>query len=113
MDPANRREALREALLDVQEAADFLMVKPALAYLDIIRDLRDNYDLPLVCYNVSGEYSMIKAAAEKDWIDGERVMMETLLGMKRAGGKIAAWMNILVCCQYFLDMDEVVLSDTE
>jgi porphobilinogen synthase len=88
MDPANRREALREALLDVQEAADFLMVKPALAYLDIIRDLRDNYDLPLVCYNVSGEYSMIKAAAEKDWIDGERVMMETLLGMKRAGADL-------------------------
>jgi len=88
MDPANRREALREALLDVQEAADFLMVKPALAYLDIIRDLRDNFDLPLVCYNVSGEYSMIKAAAAKGWIDGERVMMETLLGMKRAGADL-------------------------
>jgi len=88
MDPANRREALREALLDVQEAADFLMVKPALAYLDILRDLRDNFDLPLVCYNVSGEYSMIKAAAAKGWIDGERVMMETLLGMKRAGADL-------------------------
>lgn len=88
MDPANRREALREALLDVQEAADFLMVKPALAYLDIIRDLRDNFDLPLVCYNVSGEYSMLKAAAEKGWIDGERVMMETLIGMKRAGADL-------------------------
>lgn len=88
MDPANRREALREAQLDVQESADFLMVKPALAYLDIIRDLRDNFDLPLVCYNVSGEYSMIKAAAEKDWIDGDRVMMETLLGMKRAGADL-------------------------
>jgi len=88
MDPANRREALREAELDVQECADFLMVKPALAYLDILRDLKENFDLPLVAYNVSGEYSMIKAAAEKDWIDGERVMMETLLAMKRAGADL-------------------------
>ncbi|WP_020677231.1 porphobilinogen synthase [Geopsychrobacter electrodiphilus] len=88
MDPANRREALREAQLDVQECADFLMVKPALAYLDIIRDLRDNFDLPLVCYNVSGEYSMIKAAAAKGWIDENRVIMETLLGMKRAGADL-------------------------
>jgi len=88
MDPANRREALREAELDVQENADFLMVKPALAYLDILRDLKENFELPLVAYNVSGEYSMIKAAAEKDWVDGERVMMETLLGMKRAGADL-------------------------
>jgi porphobilinogen synthase len=88
MDPANRREALREANLDVAEAADFLMVKPALSYLDILRDLRDNFDLPLVAYNVSGEYSMIKAAAEKDWIDGDRVMLETLLSMKRAGADL-------------------------
>lgn len=88
MDPANRREALREAELDVQECADFLMVKPALAYLDILRDLKDNFSLPLVAYNVSGEYSMIKAAAEKDWIDGDRVMMETLTGMKRAGADL-------------------------
>ncbi len=88
MDPANRIEAFREAELDVQECADFLMVKPALAYLDILRDLKDRYNLPLVAYNVSGEYSMIKAAAEKDWIDGERVMMETLIGMKRAGADL-------------------------
>jgi len=88
MDPANRREALREAQLDVQESADFLMVKPALAYLDFIRDLRDNFDLPLVCYNVSGEYSMIKAAAAKGWIDEDRVIMETLLSMKRAGADL-------------------------
>ena len=88
MDPANRREALREAELDVQENADFLMVKPALAYLDILRDLKENFELPLVAYNVSGEYSMIKAAAERDWIDGDRVMMETLLGMKRAGADL-------------------------
>jgi len=88
MDPANRIEAFREAELDVQECADFLMVKPALAYLDILRDLKDRYNLPLVAYNVSGEYSMIKAAAEKDWIDGDRVMMETLVGMKRAGADL-------------------------
>ncbi|PLX78251.1 MAG: porphobilinogen synthase [Desulfuromonas sp.] len=88
MDPANRIEAFREATLDVQESADFLMVKPALAYLDILRDIKERFDLPLVAYNVSGEYSMIKAAAEKDWIDGDRVMMETLLGMKRAGADL-------------------------
>ncbi len=88
MDPANRLEALREANQDLAEAADFLMVKPALAYLDILRELKDNFDLPLVAYNVSGEYSMVKAAAEKGWIDGDRVMMETLLGMKRAGADL-------------------------
>ncbi|NOQ52730.1 MAG: porphobilinogen synthase [Desulfuromonadaceae bacterium] len=88
MDPANRLEALREAHQDVAEAADFLMVKPALAYLDVLRELKDNFDLPLVAYNVSGEYSMVKAAAEKGWIDGDRVMMETLLGMKRAGADL-------------------------
>ncbi len=88
MDPANRLEALREAELDVQECCDFLMVKPALAYLDILRDLKENFNLPLVAYNVSGEYSMVKAAAERDWIDGDRLMMETLLGMKRAGADL-------------------------
>jgi porphobilinogen synthase len=88
MDPANRIEAFREAELDIQECADFLMVKPALAYLDILRDLKERYNLPLVCYNVSGEYSMVKAAAARDWIDGERVMLETLLGMKRAGADL-------------------------
>ncbi len=88
MDPANRIEAFREAELDIQECADFLMVKPALAYLDILRDLKERYNLPLVAYNVSGEYSMIKAAAAKGWIDGDRVMMETLIGMKRAGADL-------------------------
>ncbi|OQY24484.1 MAG: delta-aminolevulinic acid dehydratase [Desulfobacteraceae bacterium 4572_35.2] len=72
MDPANRQEAFREAALDVDECADFLMVKPALAYLDIIRDIKERFDLPLVAYNVSGEYSMVKAAAEKGWIDYDR-----------------------------------------
>jgi porphobilinogen synthase len=88
MNPANRTEALIEAELDTQEGADFLMVKPALAYLDIIRLLKDNALLPIAAYNVSGEYSMIKAAAQKGWLDGERVMKETLLGIKRAGADI-------------------------
>jgi porphobilinogen synthase len=88
MDPANRREAFREAALDVQECADFLMVKPALAYLDILRDLKERFDLPLVAYNVSGEYSMVKAAAKLGWIDHDRLMMETLVGMKRAGADL-------------------------
>ncbi len=88
MDPANSREALREATLDVDEGADVLMVKPALAYLDIISKLRDEFDLPLAAYHVSGEYAMIKAAAAKGWIDGERVMQETLLSIKRAGADI-------------------------
>jgi porphobilinogen synthase len=88
MDPANSREALREATLDVEEGADILMVKPALAYLDIIARLKDEFDLPIAAYQVSGEYAMIKAAAEKGWIDGERVMAETLLSIKRAGADI-------------------------
>ncbi len=88
MDPANRDEALREATFDDQEGADILMVKPALSYLDIIRDLKNNFDRPIACYNVSGEYAMIKAAGEKGWIDEERVMMESLLSMKRAGADI-------------------------
>lgn len=88
MDPANRMEALREAELDVQEGADFLMVKPALPYLDIIRDLKENFDKPLAAYNVSGEYAMLHAAAEKGWLDLDRVMMESLLSIKRAGADI-------------------------
>ena len=88
MDSANRDEALREATFDDMEGADILMVKPALAYLDIIRDVKNNFDRPVACYNVSGEYAMIKAAAEKGWIDGDRVMMESLLSMKRAGADI-------------------------
>ncbi|MDP2088893.1 MAG: porphobilinogen synthase [Flavobacteriaceae bacterium] len=88
MDPANRREAMLEAGYDDLEGADILMVKPALSYLDIIRDVRNEFDKPVACYNVSGEYAMIKAAAEKGWIDGEKVMMETLLSMKRAGADI-------------------------
>ena len=88
MDSANRDEAIRKATFDDQEGADILMVKPALSYLDIIRDLKNNFDRPIACYNVSGEYAMIKAAGEKGWIDEEKVMMESLLSMKRAGADI-------------------------
>lgn len=88
MDPANRDEAMREAAFDDLEGADILMVKPALSYLDIVRDLKNNYDRPIACYNVSGEYAMIKAAGDKGWIDEEKVMMESLLSMKRAGADI-------------------------
>jgi porphobilinogen synthase len=88
MDPANRREALVEAQLDVEEGADYLMVKPALAYLDVIRLLKDHYDLPIVAYNVSGEYAMCKAAALQGWLDGDAIMQEMLLSIKRAGADI-------------------------
>lgn len=85
MDPANAREAIREATMDVEEGADIIMVKPALAYLDIICRMRDEVDLPVAAYNVSGEYSMIKAAEKMGWLDGQKVMMETLTAIKRAG----------------------------
>ena len=88
MDSANRNEGLLEATYDDEEGADILMVKPALSYLDIIRDLKNNFNKPIACYNVSGEYAMVKAAAEKGWIDGDKVMMESLLSMKRAGADI-------------------------
>ncbi|MHA7131031.1 porphobilinogen synthase [Algoriphagus namhaensis] len=88
MNPANAMEALIEADLDVAEGADFLMVKPALAYLDIIKLLRDTYSLPIAAYNVSGEYSMIKASAAKGWLDGDRAMLESLLSIKRSGAKV-------------------------
>ncbi len=85
MNPANSSEALIEAELDIIEGADMIMVKPALAYLDIIKLLKDNFEVPVTAYNVSGEYAMIKAAAEKGWLDGEKTMMESLLSIKRAG----------------------------
>ncbi|EKQ53269.1 MULTISPECIES: porphobilinogen synthase [unclassified Clostridium] len=88
MDPGNRMEAIRETQMDIEEGADFIMVKPALSYLDIIRDCRENFNLPLVAYNVSGEYAMIKAAGKLGLIDEERVMMETLTSIKRAGADI-------------------------
>ncbi|WP_342505322.1 porphobilinogen synthase [Sporosarcina sp. FSL K6-2383] len=88
MDPANRLEAMREAESDVAEGADFLIVKPALSYLDIIRDVKNNFVLPIVAYNVSGEYAMVKAAAQNDWIDEKKVVLETLTSMKRAGADL-------------------------
>ncbi|MFP4030219.1 MAG: porphobilinogen synthase [Desulfococcaceae bacterium] len=88
MDPANAREAIREASLDVEEGADIVMVKPALAYLDVICRVREEFDLPVAAYNVSGEYAMIKAAAEKGWLDGPKVMMETLVAIRRAGAEM-------------------------
>jgi porphobilinogen synthase len=88
MDPANANEALRETRLDVEEGADIVMVKPALSYLDIIRRVREEVELPVAAYNVSGEYSLVKAAAQKGWIDGDRVMMEILTSIKRAGADL-------------------------
>ncbi|MBB5172647.1 porphobilinogen synthase [Texcoconibacillus texcoconensis] len=102
MDPANRSEALREAQSDIEEGADFLIVKPALSYLDILRELKDRHPYPLVAYNVSGEYSMIKGAAIQGWIDEQAVVMEKLTSMKRAGADliltyfakdVAKWLN--------------------
>ena len=88
MNPGNSQEALIEAKLDIEEGADILMVKPALSYLDIIKSLHDNCDLPIAAYNVSGEYAMVKAAAQKGWIDEEKIILEKLLSMKRAGANI-------------------------
>jgi porphobilinogen synthase len=88
MDPANALEAIKEAILDMEEGADMIMVKPAMPYLDIIRRVRDECLLPMAAYNVSGEYAMVKAAHEKGWIDGSRVMMEMLISIKRAGADL-------------------------
>ncbi len=88
MNPANSREAITEAELDIAEGADIIMVKPALSYLDIIQSLKSNFRVPVAAYNVSGEYAMIKAAGEKGWIDPEKIMLETLLSMKRAGADL-------------------------
>lgn len=88
MDPANSDEALREVWLDIEEGADIVMVKPALAYMDIIRRVKDEFGYPVAAYNVSGEYSMVKAAAQKGWVDERRIVMESLTGIKRAGADI-------------------------
>jgi porphobilinogen synthase len=88
MDPANAREALKEAALDLEEGADIVMVKPALAYLDVIRQVREAFDVPVGAYNVSGEYAMVKAAAQKGWLDEKRVALEILMGIQRAGANI-------------------------
>lgn len=100
MDPANRREAKREAASDVAEGTDFLIIKPAMAYMDIIRDTRNAHDLPIVAYNVSGEYAMVKAAAKNGWIEEEKIVMETLLGMKRAGADIIMTYHAKDVCRW-------------
>ncbi len=88
MDPGNVREALKEVELDLEEGADMVMVKPALAYLDVIRRVRDAFDVPVGAYNVSGEYAMVKAAAQKGWLDEQRVVLEIVTGIQRAGAEI-------------------------
>ena len=88
MDPGNAREALKEVALDLEEGADFIMVKPALSYLDIIHRVKERFDVPVAAYNVSGEYAMVKAAAQNGWVDGDRVMMEVLTSIKRAGADL-------------------------
>ena len=100
MDPSNRLEAIREATSDVEEGADFLIVKPALAYMDIIRDVKNSFPIPVVAYNVSGEYSMVKAAAGNGWIDEKSVVMETLLGMKRAGADLIITYHAKDVCRW-------------
>jgi porphobilinogen synthase len=100
MDPSNRMEAIREATSDMEEGADFLIVKPALAYMDIIRDVKNNFPVPVVAYNVSGEYSMVKAAAQNGWIDEKSVVLETLLGMKRAGSDLIITYHAKDVCRW-------------
>jgi porphobilinogen synthase len=102
MDPANVREALKEVALDLEEGADMVMVKPALPYLDVIRAVHEQFNVPVGAYNVSGEYAMVKAAAQKGWLDEKRVVLELLTGIQRAGADIiltyhakdaARWLN--------------------
>ncbi|HET9451745.1 MAG TPA: porphobilinogen synthase, partial [Aggregicoccus sp.] len=88
MDPGNVREGLKEAALDLEEGADMIMVKPALSYLDVIHRVKERFDVPVAAYNVSGEYAMVKAAAQNGWIDGDRVMLEVLTSIKRAGADL-------------------------
>lgn len=103
MDSANAREALREARLDANEGADMLMVKPALAYMDVIYRLYQNFDLPIAAYNVSGEYSMVKAAAEKGWIDERTVVLETLTGFRRAGADMILTYHAKDAAQWIME----------
>jgi porphobilinogen synthase len=88
MDPANAREALREVALDLEEGADMIMVKPAMPYLDVIQRVREKFDVPVAAYNVSGEYAMVKAAAQRGWLDEKRIVLEILTGIQRAGAEI-------------------------
>lgn len=105
MDPANAREALREVALDVAEGADIIMVKPALAYLDIIRQVKDNFSPPVACYNVSGEYAMVKAAAANGWIEEKRTVLELLTSMKRAGADMIITYHALDAARWLSQED--------
>jgi porphobilinogen synthase len=100
MDPANAREALRELALDAAEGADVLMIKPALAYLDVLARARERFDLPLAAYNVSGEYAMVKAAAANGWVDEPRIVTENLLAMRRAGADFVFTYHALEVCEW-------------
>lgn len=105
MDPANRREALREVALDIQEGADMVMVKPALAYLDVLSDVAAESPVPVAAYNVSGEFAMVKAAAARGWIDERRVTMETLTAIKRAGADFILTYHALDAAQWLREGD--------
>jgi len=102
MDPGNSDEALREVALDIEEGADIVMVKPALAFMDIISRVKETFNRPLCVYNVSGEYAMVKAAAAKGWIDEQRIVMETMLGFKRAGAKMIITYHALDVAKWLL-----------
>jgi porphobilinogen synthase len=107
MDPANAREAIREHLADVEEGADMLMVKPGLAYLDIVRSTRDAFpEMPLAVYNVSGEYSMVKAGAQRGWVDERQVVLETLLAFRRAGADVVITYHALDAARWLRDAAE-------
>lgn len=106
MDPANRREALRETALDVAQGADVVMVKPGLPYLDVVRELRDRFDLPLAVYNVSGEYAMVKAAAREGWIDERRVVLELLTAFRRAGADLILTYHALEAARWLAQGEE-------
>lgn len=103
MDPANSDEALREVWLDIEEGADIVMVKPALAYLDVIRRVKDEFAYPVAAYNVSGEYAMVKAAAQRGWVDERRIVLETLTGIKRAGADIVITYHALDAVKWLRD----------
>ena len=104
MDPANRREAIREIEIDISEGADIVMIKPALAYLDIIREARDIFNVPIAAYNVSGEFSIVKAAAAKGWIDEKKIVLEIITSIKRAGADIILTYHAPDLCKW---IDEI------
>lgn len=105
MDPANGREALREVEEDIREGADMIIAKPAMAYMDVIKDISTHYNIPIIAYNVSGEYAMVKAAAAKGWIDEKKIVMENLVGMKRAGAKMIITYHALEAAEWIREND--------